>query len=70
MTPTRFRACVHIIGWSLRQLAELLDVDPRQVRRWAAGATIPQPIAEWLECLAGFHVSHPPPSKKAPAPRG
>lgn len=61
MTPDRFRECLTALHWSQRGLAALLDVDERQVRRWAAGATIPPPVAAWLELLAAFHERHPPP---------
>jgi hypothetical protein len=62
MTPDRFRACLEALSWSGRGLAALLDVDERQVRRWAAGQySIPAPIADWLETLAQFHEAHPAP---------
>ena len=61
MTTDRFRACLESLHWSQRGLAAILDMDERQVRRWAAGATIPAPIAAWLETLAKFHERNPPP---------
>jgi hypothetical protein len=33
------------------------------VRRWAAGAAIPDALARWLDALARFHAHHPPPGK-------
>ena len=66
MTPDRFRKCLALIGWSGRQLAAMLDMDERQVRRWAAGASIPIAVAGWLERLATCHESNPPPDKNAP----
>jgi transcriptional regulator with XRE-family HTH domain len=64
MTPDRFRACLIAIGWTQRGLASLLQMDERQVRRWASGATIPSGIAEWLETLARQHEKHPPPVRR------
>ena len=62
MTADRFRACLDALSWSGRGLAALLNVDERQVRRWASGQySIPDPIAAWLETLARFHESHPAP---------
>jgi hypothetical protein len=65
MTPDRFRACLDQVNWTQRGLAALLQADERQVRRWAAGAAIPEPIAAWLETLARFHEQHPPPARQA-----
>ncbi len=61
MTPDHFRACLAALHWSQRGLAALLDIDERQIRRWATGATIPAPIAAWLDRLAQFHAKNPPP---------
>jgi hypothetical protein len=62
VTADRFRACLDALSWSGRGLAALLNVDERQVRRWASGQySIPDPIAAWLETLARFHESHPAP---------
>jgi hypothetical protein len=62
VTADRFRACLDALSWSCRGLAALLDVDERQVRRWASGQySIPEPIADWLDTLARFHESHPAP---------
>lgn len=63
MTPERFRECLDALDWTQRGLAALLGVDERQVRRWAGGSRIPEPIAAWLETLAQFHEEHPPPQK-------
>lgn len=49
MTPDRFRACLAALQWSQRGLADMLQMDERQVRRWAAGAAIPDAVATWLE---------------------
>ena len=63
MTPDRFRECLAALDWTMRGVAALLHVDERQVRRWATGSRIPEPIAAWLELLAQFHEAHPPPQK-------
>ena len=63
MDANRFRDCLAALDWSQRGLAALLDVDERQVRRWATGSRIPEPVAAWLETLAQFHEAHPPPMK-------
>lgn len=49
MTPDRFRSCLAALQWSQRGLADMLHMDERQVRRWAAGAVIPAAVAAWLE---------------------
>lgn len=61
MTPDRLRECLAALDWTQRSLARLLDVDERQVRRWAAGASVPAPVAAWLDRLAAYHTKHPPP---------
>lgn len=63
MTPDSLRHCLATIRWSQQDLARALDMDERQVRRWAAGARIPPMIAIWLETLAAFHKAHPPPER-------
>ena len=84
MTPEHFRAAVERLGWSYRGLADMVQVDERQVRRWAAGAAVPVHIAAWLEraerelapLLAAADAwlqNNPPPAKKpvdVSAPRG
>ena len=52
MTPDRFRACLAALQWSQRGLADMLHMDERQVRRWAAGAAIPAETAAWIERAA------------------
>jgi transcriptional regulator with XRE-family HTH domain len=64
MTPDRFRECLALLHWSQRGLADILGMDERQVRRWASGATIPEPIADWMEKLARYHERNPPPERK------
>ena len=63
MTTDHFRECLDLIGWTQRGLAARLKMDERQVRRWAAGAEIPDNIATWLERLGRFHQQNPPPAR-------
>lgn len=64
MTPNRFRECLATLHWSQRGLAEILQMDERQVRRWASGDyAIPPRISDWLEKLARFHERNPPPER-------
>lgn len=63
MTVERLIECQHAIGWSNRQLAEILDMNERQVRRWRAGSPVPPPVAAWLERLAHAHQANPAPAK-------
>ena len=63
MTPQRLRECLALLRWSQRGLADALDADERQVRRWAAGAAIPPAVAAWLDRLAAYHAKHPPPGR-------
>lgn len=65
MTPDRFRECLAVLRWSQRGLADALAMDERQVRRWAAGADIPAPIAAWLERAGTWHEKNPPPRKNS-----
>lgn len=64
MTPERFRESLALLHWSQRGLSDILGMDERQVRRWASGATIPEPISEWLEKLARYHERNPPPERR------
>jgi hypothetical protein len=73
VTPERFRQCLDALSWSGRGLAALLNIDERQVRRWANGDyEIPSGIAAWLERLAQYHERNPPPLRAlsgSPNPR-
>jgi ribosome-binding protein aMBF1 (putative translation factor) len=62
--PNRMNAALHILGWSQRDLAKQLQRDSRQVRRWGAGEyPVPPLVLAWLETLAAFHRSNPPPGR-------
>jgi hypothetical protein len=68
MTPDRFRECLDLLNWSGRSLAALLQVDERQVRRWASGDyAIPQQIADWLDRMGRLHEANPPPANRRQA---
>lgn len=67
MTPERFRELIAITGLGEEGLINALDVDPRRYERWWAGKRpIPEPVAAWLETLAGGHVADPPNMRGAP----
>ena len=58
MTPEEFREVLRAYGWSQTAFAQHFDLDPRTVRRWAAGqGVIPPPWADWLQVLR----ANPPP---------
>jgi transcriptional regulator with XRE-family HTH domain len=62
MTSTTFRAHLEALGWTQRGFAALLGVAHNTVHRWALDqARIPDDIAEWLDEVAAFMRSHPPP---------
>ena len=57
MTPTEFRAARHELHLTQAQLADILAVDPRTIRRWEAGEDVnhrrpPHPTAcrvmQWM----------------------
>lgn len=67
MTPDRLRECLAVLHWSQRGLADWLDMDERQVRRWASGASATPPaVAAWLERWAEFAQANPAPEVKQP----
>lgn len=61
MTPTRLIACRRILHWSRVILAKETGCDEKQIRRWEAGAAIPDDIAAWLDRLAKYHQRNPAP---------
>jgi hypothetical protein len=63
MTSDRLREILAALHWSQRGLAAILGYDERQVRRWAVGAPIPEPVAAWLERLGA--VAQDAPSRPA-----
>ena len=62
MTPSRLRACLALLRWSQRGLAEALECDDRMVRRWASGeGSVPDEVGAWLERLTAAHEAEPVP---------
>ena len=62
MTPERFRECLTALCWTQHGFAAVIDVNEREVRRWASGQNpIPLRIAIWLDKLARYHEAYPPP---------
>lgn len=54
MTHDRLSACLDILGWSQRHLADRLDIQVGRVRRWASPpgrrhTPVPPAVAEWIE---------------------
>jgi hypothetical protein len=63
MTPLRLRECLHLLGRSQANLAKIINVPPRWVRRWADDdEPVPENVADWLEKLVAFHQQNPPPT--------
>lgn len=63
MTPTRLREILELTPLSLRQLADWLDTDDGTMRAWANGRKpIPGRVGVWMELLAHFLATHPPPA--------
>ena len=59
MTASQFTQALATIGWSQRHLASLLGCDTNLPTRWATGrASVPEPLADWLEALAYAHRHH------------
>lgn len=52
MTPAEFSAAIAALGLSQLAAAEVLEVDPRTVRRWVAGdRDIPGPVRVALRLM-------------------
>lgn len=66
MDATEIRACLVLLSWSQRQLAEVLQVDEGTVRKWARNRQpLPAALAPWLRRLAKVHADNPPPPRPA-----
>lgn len=63
MSAAELDECLAVLHWSGRALAAEVELDPKQIARWVAGARIPADIAAWLRALADFHRAHPSPRK-------
>lgn len=56
MTGEEFKSFYTGLGYSQKQFAEILDYDPRQLRRWECGERdIPRYILFALEGLRHYH---------------
>lgn len=63
MTPAEFAFAIEMLGWSKRQLSDLLGCDHNLPARWVAGsAPVPPSIARWLGRLAKAHIANPVPT--------
>lgn len=50
------------LGLSLGQLADMLDVSPREVRRWRAGSRpAPERVLDWLDRFSAWLRCNPVP---------
>ena len=71
-TPTqapsaRLSAALRAIRWTAGTLAVELGLSPSTTRNWTLGRQpLPEAILAWVEDLAAYHVSRPPP----PVPDG
>jgi DNA-binding transcriptional regulator YiaG len=74
MTPEALRAALTTLGMSQRGLADALAMDERQVRRWFAGAVVPDDAAAWIAlavrelpplhaAIDEWHQNNPPPRR-------
>ena len=71
MTPTRFRECLDLLGWTQRGLAAYLDAPEGIIRSMARGtAPIPDELATWLEKRAQHAAATPPPTFLRPGDGG
>ena len=61
MTAESLRACLSAMRWTGADLARALDCEHTTVRRWLAGAIVPNAVAEWLLDLSGCHAARPAP---------
>lgn len=60
----RVSRALESLHWSARELAAVLDIRYDSVLKWLAGRlSVPPPVLAWLEQLAAFHDTHPPPAR-------
>src|SRR4051794_21232877 len=63
MTGERLEEVLKLLGWSRRHLAKRLTAGTTTVDQWATNkASVPKPVANWLEALATVVSAMPPPS--------
>jgi transcriptional regulator with XRE-family HTH domain len=61
-SAARFSLALRGLRWGPRELAEMLAINERTIRRWLSGQNDPPPaLLEWLELLAAFVNANPPP---------
>lgn len=70
MTPEQFRKARQSLGLSISQMAEILGINPRTVRRWEEGDALPpnptaSRVMQWM--LDGFRPPEWPDKLKAGA---
>jgi len=64
MTHDDFCNCLSVVGVSRTELADMLGCSVRLTRMWASGrASIPEPVADWLDRWSIIRMAHsdPPP---------
>ena len=61
MTAEQLDACLDRLRWTKADLARELACDHQVVRRWLAGARIPDSVAAWLGALIKAHDRLPAP---------
>lgn len=68
MDATELRGALDDIGWSLRQLSRVLEIQFATVERWSTGQKrLPDHVARWLTDLARYHQTHALPDGWTPA---
>lgn len=64
MTPAELRATLDHLGWSARQLGEMLEMHPKTPQHWLLGrAAVPPDVADWLQRRAACLRADPPPTR-------
>lgn len=59
----RLSTALYALHWGPIDLARVLDVNERTIRRWLAGQNDPpEQIVAWLEMIVAWLVDNPPPS--------
>jgi len=64
---TKISIYLDILGWSPRQLSDILGINERGVWRWLNGQNeTPDKILDWLKRLSSFHEQNSLPEGWAP----
>lgn len=59
----RLSTALYALHWGPINLARILEVNERTIRRWLSGQNEPsERIVAWVELLVEFFEDHPPPS--------